>query len=111
MTAMELGKKKSLGLYIHLPFCRKKCLYCDFCSVAGENEELIEKYASSVCRCLCEYAKRAEGYEVDTIYFGGGTPTVVPATLIRDILDTCFSEYSVAYGAEITCEANPATAS
>ncbi len=103
--------KKSLGLYIHVPFCKRKCLYCDFCSVAGESRELIEGYVSSLKTCLAQYSKNAEDYSVDTVYFGGGTPTVLPIELMGEILDVCFSAYDVTKSAEITCETNPATAS
>ena len=104
-------KGRTLGLYIHIPFCKSKCLYCDFCSVAGKVEELASDYVASLKKCLAEYAKRAEGYLVDTIYIGGGTPTVLPASLIGEVLDVCFSEFNVMQGAEISCETNPATAS
>ncbi len=110
-TDMESNKDKKLGLYIHIPFCKKKCLYCDFCSVAGEDKELIERYVSSLKRCLKEYAEKAKDYAVDTVYIGGGTPTLLPMGLMDDVLDVCFSEYSVTKDAEISCETNPATAS
>ena len=111
MTTDADNMKRSLGLYIHIPFCKRKCLYCDFCSVAGENGELIEKYVSSLKDCLSEYSKRAEDCFVDTVYFGGGTPTVLPSELLREILETVFSHYDVSDNAEITVETNPATVS
>ena len=107
----DADMKKSLGLYIHIPFCKRKCLYCDFCSVAGGNEELVERYAASLKTCLTQYAKMAEGYAVDTVYFGGGTPTLLPIGLMGEILDACFSNFDITRDAEITCETNPATAS
>ena len=102
-------KSKMLGLYIHIPFCKRKCFYCDFCSVAGENEELVKGYVRELKRCLCDYAKKADGHLVDTIYIGGGTPTVLPVALLGEILEACFSEYSVLPDAEISVEANPGT--
>ena len=102
-------KSKMLGLYIHIPFCKRKCFYCDFCSVAGENEALVKGYVRELKRCLCDYAKKADGHLVDTIYIGGGTPTVLPVALLGEILEACFSEYSVLPDAEISVEANPGT--
>lgn len=84
------------GLYIHVPFCRKKCPYCDFYSV-GYREELAEQYAEAVIRNLRHYDER-----YDTVYFGGGTPIVL-AEHIPDIL----AEASIERGAEITVECNP----
>ena len=112
MTTTDMqDSKKSLGLYIHVPFCRQKCLYCDFCSVAGAESELVEKYVSSLCRCLEINSQNATGYKVDTVYLGGGTPTVLSASQMYRVLDTCFRGYSVTADAEISCECNPATGS
>ena len=112
MTITDMqDKKRRLGLYIHIPFCCQKCLYCDFCSVAGAESELVEKYVDSLCRCLEINSKNATGYEVDTIYMGGGTPTVLSSLQLSRVLDSCFSRYSVMPDAEISCECNPATGS
>ena len=112
MTTTDMqDSKKSLGLYIHVPFCRQKCLYCDFCSVAGAEGELVEKYVSALCRCLEINSQNAKGYKVDTIYLGGGTPTVLSASQMERVLDSCFGGYSVTPDAEITSECNPATGS
>ena len=108
----DMNTRKSLGLYLHIPFCKKKCLYCDFCSVAGNNNsELVSKYVASLKHCLLEYSKKTEDYMVDTIYLGGGTPTMLPIELMGEIFETLFSNYSITDDAEITCETNPATAS
>ena len=84
------------GLYIHVPFCRKKCPYCDFYSV-GFREDLAEQYADAVIRNLHYYNER-----YDTVYFGGGTPILL-ARHIPQILAEC----DIANGAEITVECNP----
>ncbi len=84
------------GLYVHIPFCRRKCLYCDFYSVALA-EGLAERYAAAVIRNL-----RGYGGSFDTVYFGGGTPILL-AERIGDIL--CCAD--IAEGAEITVECNP----
>ena len=106
---MAKESKKSLGLYIHVPFCRAKCLYCDFCSVASAENELVEKYVNSLALCIAEEAYKAKGYEIDTLYIGGGTPTVLSTSQIERVLDACFKGYSFVDGAEISCECNPAT--
>ena len=102
-------KKRSLGLYIHVPFCRRKCLYCDFCSVADGSGELIDRYVDSLVSCIAEYGDRARDYTVDTLYIGGGTPTVLTDGQMERVLGACFNAYSFADGAEISCECNPAT--
>ena len=100
---------KPLGLYVHIPFCRSKCLYCDFCSVALSGGEMRERYVSSLVSCIEGSSARARDYEVDTIYIGGGTPTVLSAAQIERVLGACFRGYSVLPDAEISCECNPAT--
>ena len=102
-------KKRPLGLYIHIPFCRSKCAYCDFYSLP-HGEEAFKRYAAAVKRHLTETAPSAAGHQVDTIYFGGGTPTLLGHRLLLDILDTIARKYDVAKDAEITLEANPESA-
>ena len=64
-------KKKSLGIYVHIPFCRSKCEYCDFYSLGGaRNKELMDRYLGAVLAHIREAAPSAIGYEVDTVYFG-----------------------------------------
>ena len=70
------NKKKSLGIYVHIPFCRSKCEYCDFYSVPGaRSRDLMDRYLDAVILHIREAAQGAAGYEVDTVYFGGGTPS------------------------------------
>lgn len=85
-----------IGLYIHVPFCRKKCLYCDFYSV-GYREELAEQYADAVLRNLRYYNER-----YDTVYFGGGTPILIARHIPRIL-----AKVHRTSGAEITVECNP----
>ena len=99
----------NLGLYIHIPFCRSKCLYCDFCSFPRADTERIETYVLALCRDLASRSANASAYTVDSVYLGGGTPTILPASLLVKILETVFSHYRVAKDAEITAECNPAT--
>lgn len=98
-----------LGLYLHIPFCRSKCLYCDFCSFPHPTGERMEAYAAALCRELGARAGDCRGYTVDTVYFGGGTPTCLPAATLCRILDAVRTCYRVAEDAEITAECNPGT--
>ena len=79
------NKKKSLGIYVHIPFCRSKCEYCDFYSVPGaRSRDLMDRYLDAVILHIREAAQGAAGYEVNTVYFGSGTPSFFgPAGLQR----------------------------
>ena len=69
-------KKKPLGIYVHIPFCRSRCEYCDFYSIGGaRSKELMDNYLEALIAPIREAATGATGYEVDTVYFGGGTPS------------------------------------
>lgn len=100
---------RPLGLYIHIPFCRCKCAYCDFYSLPGQDGQM-DAYVSALCAHLAETAPRAENHEVDTVYFGGGTPTVLGEKRLTAILKAIEKGYRVAKHAEITFEANPESA-
>ena len=101
---------KPLGLYLHIPFCRSKCLYCDFCSVPHAAEETVAQYVEVLCRDMRRQAAQCAPYEVDTVYFGGGTPTILSPEQLERLLGAVFNFYHVAPDAEITSECNPATA-
>ena len=67
---------KNLGIYVHVPFCRSKCEYCDFYSIGGgRNKEAMSRYLSAVCQHVKESAVLAPEHVVDSVYFGGGTPS------------------------------------
>lgn len=93
-----------LGLYVHIPFCRHKCLYCDFPSYAG-----LERYRDGYIRALCREiaASPYAGEAADTIYLGGGTPSLLDPPAIGAILDQLRQTFRIRDGAEITMEANP----
>ena len=97
---------KNLGLYIHIPFCLRKCPYCDFYSVCLD-EDLKERYVSAVVACI-EHYKNPE-CTVDSIYFGGGTPSLLTEKDVYRILNAADRSFSVE-NAEITMEANPSSA-
>lgn len=101
--------KPALGLYIHIPFCKAKCAYCDFYSLA-HSEEKMDAYTAALLRHLEEVAPRAAGMQVDTVYFGGGTPSYLGAARLCRILQTVLRRYDVTRDAEITLEANPDSA-
>ena len=98
-----------LGLYLHIPFCKQKCVYCDFYSLAG-SEARMDEYTDALCAHLAQAAPSASGHTVDTVYFGGGTPSYLGAPRLIRILGTVFQNYSVSADAEITLEANPDSA-
>ena len=102
------SKKKSLGIYVHIPFCRSKCEYCDFYSIGGaRDQELMDKYLETVIAHIREAAPGASGYEVDTVYFGGGTPSFFGATGLGKIFAEIDRRFDVSRDAEVTLEANP----
>lgn len=104
-----LGKKdkKPLGIYIHVPFCRSKCQYCDFYSLTVKDDRLLDAYTSAMCKHIKEAGALAPAYRVDSIYFGGGTPTFFGADGMADLLNAIRHGFDVASDAEITFEANP----
>ena len=99
---------KRLGLYLHIPFCVRKCAYCDFYSGA-QSGETRARYVDALCRHLAAVAPRASAYAVDTVYLGGGTPTLLKCEEIARILDTVRAHFRVEADAEITAECNPVT--
>ena len=103
------AEKKPLGLYIHVPFCQSKCAYCDFYSLAGAQNRM-DDYMKALTAHLLETAPRAEQHRVDTIYFGGGTPTLLGEKRLKELLALIQKKYDVARDAEITFEANPDSA-
>ena len=99
---------KPLGLYIHVPFCRSKCQYCDFYSLGGGmNHESMDLYLSAVLAHIKETAQRVVGYTVDSVYFGGGTPSFFGAQNLIRILTEIDRRFHLDPNAEITFEANP----
>ena len=95
-----------LGIYVHIPFCRSKCDYCDFYSLAGQEREM-DRYQKALLAHMRETAPLAQGIPVDTIYFGGGTPSFYGAKRIRELLTHLHKLFQVEKDAEITVECNP----
>ena len=100
---------RPLGLYIHIPFCKAKCIYCDFYSLP-HAESRMDAYTDALCAHLTEAAPLASSHTVDTVYFGGGTPSYLGEKRLVKILKTIEKRYHAAKDAEITFEANPDSA-
>jgi len=97
-----------LSLYVHFPFCKSKCIYCDFCSFAA-NEPTMETYCSCLVRETELYALAYADASIQTVYFGGGTPSIVPVPLMQKVLDGLHSCFTIPWEIEFTAEANPGT--
>lgn len=91
----------SAGLYFHIPFCKNKCPYCDFFSVKYDENTAAE-YVGKICAEMKKYSG-----EFDTIYFGGGTPSIMPARFIGQIIDCARKNFVISPDCEITVECNP----
>lgn len=94
----------AIGLYLHIPFCAKKCDYCDFASFPQQ-----EGLWRPVVDAMKAEMERSEGLEVATVFMGGGTPTVLPAEMLAELLATARARYAIHSDAEITVEGNPGT--
>ena len=108
MPILTLKKNKSpLGIYVHVPFCRSRCAYCDFCTQTDRSDKLIDGYLEAICSHIKEAGALAPNHKVDTIYFGGGTPSFLGADSLATILTAIRRSFDVDNNAEITFEANP----
>lgn len=101
---------KELGIYIHIPFCKQKCYYCDFVSYANKEEKIQEYIECLQKEIEMESEKyKNEEYEITTIYIGGGTPSFIDASYIERIINTIKQNYKLYENPEITIEVNPGT--
>ena len=98
---------RPLSIYIHIPFCKSKCLYCDFLSFGGCRYEEQVQYVNALCKEIASYKEMAETYRVSTIFIGGGTPSFIHDDLIGKILNCVRETFAVEETAEITIEGNP----
>lgn len=96
------------SLYLHIPFCLAKCRYCAFSSHAG-RESLYQRYVAALQHEIARCGEQHGAAPLETVFFGGGTPTILAAEQLAAILSTCRSTFSFAEGAEISIEANPGT--
>ena len=98
------------GIYIHIPFCLRKCYYCDFFSKAVDDRDLRRQYARAVVQEINFYGKKyGKSFSADSIFFGGGTPTLMEPSLIKSIITALKKNFDIAEDADISMECNPAT--
>ncbi len=95
-----------MNLYLHFPFCQQKCFYCDFISLSNQ-EYLIDEYCQNLIKEIEIYGKKLKHVHINTIYFGGGTPSIVDSKNIAKIIKAIRENFQVNEKAEITIEANP----
>ena len=97
-----------LGLYFHIPFCKRRCGYCDFCSTSTYDNKMMDRYLDCLLLQLADYFPEKKGNTpIDTIYFGGGTPSIFGGKRIERLLKEVGKRASIAKQAEITVEVNP----
>jgi oxygen-independent coproporphyrinogen III oxidase len=116
------------GVYLHIPFCRSRCSYCDFATDVYKSAEIVESYVDALVKEVSGFRFQVSGFrfgveeeskiqnpkskiQIDTIYFGGGTPSLLSARQLETILNAVHGVFSVTDDAEITMEMNPATVS
>lgn len=105
---------RNAGVYLHIPFCKSRCSYCDFATDVWRSDEAVERYVEAVCSEISDFKLRISDLkkgEAETIYFGGGTPSLLSPRQVSRVLDSVNSVFSVSNDAEITMEMNPATVS
>lgn len=107
MTSKAMRK---LSIYIHIPFCVKKCLYCDFLSFPAD-EAKREQYVKALMNEIDTEAEKYREYTVDTVFFGGGTPSLLTGSQMKRIMERLKSSFAFVNEPEITTEMNPGTAS
>lgn len=95
---------QEMSLYIHIPFCNRKCFYCDFISVVSDID-MFRNYVDAVCREI--QIRKPDNVLLSSIYFGGGTPSCIPENLVEKILKTIKKSYKISTNTEITIEVNP----
>ncbi|MCW5960126.1 MAG: radical SAM family heme chaperone HemW [Pyrinomonadaceae bacterium] len=109
------------GIYIHIPFCKSRCSYCDFATDVLRSEETVARYVNALINEISNFSFQSSNQsriqdlkskiDIDTIYFGGGTPSLLSASAVEKILQAIYSKFDVDENAEITLEMNPATVS
>ena len=107
---MKTRNKQPLSIYIHIPFCKRKCLYCDFLSAPACAQER-ESYVKALLREMIMMAETCADYEVISVFFGGGTPSLLSGGQMERIMSVVKKNYHLTQNVEISMECNPATAS
>jgi putative oxygen-independent coproporphyrinogen III oxidase len=106
----DLAASPGFGIYVHWPFCRAKCPYCDFNSHVRHRPVDAMGFARAISREMAALAARNVGRQVDSVFFGGGTPSLMPPAAVAAILDAVAANWTVAPDVEVTLEANPTSA-
>ena len=101
--------KTSAGIYIHTPFCAVKCMYCDFYSIAN-REEAIPRFVKAIITEIERCEVDTSDWEIDTIFLGGGTPSLLESKYIESIIKSIQTKYNLSSVTEFTLEANPGEA-
>jgi len=99
-----------LGIYVHIPFCKRKCDYCDFYSVCGFDDSLLDRYLKALIKQLDDYVVGNSRYTVDTLYIGGGTPSVFGGKRLAQLIKEIGKRFDFTPDIEITVEVNPESA-
>ena len=97
---------ETVGIYVHIPFCASKCGYCDFYS-RPDSDQMMDKYQQALLTHIQESLPRMQPYYIDTVYFGGGTPSYYGAKRLCEVLDALKASNRLLKDAEITAEMNP----
>src|SRR5258708_22122417 len=97
------------GLYVHIPFCHARCGYCDFVTLTGKEDQ-IDRYVDALCDEIRLYSVQdTEHRALSTVFFGGGTPSVLEARHVEQLLNAVRDDFHLQPDAEVTLEANPET--
>src|SRR2546425_8842090 len=106
MGPLRVGGASVIGLYVHVPYCAVRCTYCDFYLVPGRGRDL-SAYVEALCSEILAVGREFPGRAADTAHFGGGTPSLLSASLLAAVIERLRSAFTLALDAEITVEANP----
>jgi oxygen-independent coproporphyrinogen-3 oxidase len=108
-STSTVNNSSAMGMYIHIPFCIKKCRYCDFYSLPGRSRADLANYTRALLKEIRIRAEQVPAVQVESIYLGGGTPSLLDGKQLTAIITTCRDSFDILPGAEISMEANPAT--
>lgn len=97
------------GVYLHIPFCKSRCSYCDFATDVYRTGDAVERYVAAICSEIAVFESPEGRTEIDTVYFGGGTPSLLAPAQVEKILDVVRERFDVREDVEVTMEMNPAT--
>jgi oxygen-independent coproporphyrinogen-3 oxidase len=108
LDSPEAGAAEPFGLYLHIPFCERKCPYCDFNTYAGMESQFADLVAA-LCAEMARWREPLQERTVSTVFIGGGTPTVLDEGLLGQLFDALHANFRIDAACEMTCEANPGT--